>query len=60
MSAPFEYVGDELHCEGVPLARIAADVGTPVYVYSRTELERAYRAFDAALDGRPAPHALRR
>jgi diaminopimelate decarboxylase len=53
MSAPFEYVGDELHCEGVPLARIAAEVGTPVYVYSRTELERAYRAFDAALDGIP-------
>ena len=53
MSAPFEYVGDELHCEGVPLARIAAEVGTPVYVYSRTELERAYRAFDAALEGIP-------
>lgn len=53
MSAPFEYVGDELCCEGVPLARIAAEVGTPVYVYSRTELERAYRAFDAALDGVP-------
>jgi diaminopimelate decarboxylase len=51
--APFDYVGDELHCEGVPLARIAAEVGTPVYVYSRTELERAYRAFDAALDGIP-------
>src|SRR5258705_13873312 len=53
MSAPFEYVGDELHCERVPLARIAAEVGTPVYVYSRTELERAYRAFDSALDGIP-------
>ncbi|HWO21664.1 MAG TPA: diaminopimelate decarboxylase [Kofleriaceae bacterium] len=53
MPAPFEYVGDELHCEGVPLSRIAAEVGTPVYVYSRTELERAYRAFDAALDGIP-------
>ncbi len=53
MSAPFEYAGDELHCERVSLARIAAEVGTPVYVYSRTELERAYRAFDAALDGIP-------
>jgi diaminopimelate decarboxylase len=53
MPAPFEYVGDELHCEGVPLSRIAAEVGTPVYVYSRTELERAYRAFDSALDGIP-------
>src|SRR5688572_29075753 len=53
MSEPFEYVGGELHCERVPLAQIAAEVGTPVYVYSRTELERAYRAFDAALDGIP-------
>lgn len=53
MPAPFEYVDGELHCERVPLARIAADVGTPVYVYSRTELERAYRAFDSALDGIP-------
>jgi diaminopimelate decarboxylase len=52
MSA-FGYHGDELHCEGVPLARIAEEVGTPVYVYSRGELERAYRAFDAALEGIP-------
>jgi diaminopimelate decarboxylase len=51
--APFPYVADELHCEGVPLANIAAEVGTPVYVYSQRELERAYTAFDAALDGIP-------
>jgi diaminopimelate decarboxylase len=50
---PFEYRGNELCCEAVPLARIAGEVGTPVYVYSRGELERAYRAFDAALDGIP-------
>jgi diaminopimelate decarboxylase len=50
---PFEYRGGELCCEQVPLARIASEVGTPVYVYSRAELERAYRAFDAALDGIP-------
>src|SRR5687767_66272 len=53
MSGPFEYRGDELHCEQVPLAKIAAEVGTPVYVYSRAELERAYKAFDAALEGIP-------
>jgi len=53
MSGVFEYQGEELHCEGVPLAKIAAEVGTPVYVYSQAELERAYRAFDAALDGIP-------
>jgi len=53
MTAPFEYKSDELHCEGVSLATIAREVGTPVYVYSRRELERAYKAFDAALDGLP-------
>ena len=51
--SPFQYKSDELHCEGVPLAKIAAEVGTPVYVYSRGELERAYKAFDAALEGMP-------
>ncbi|MEJ7597024.1 MAG: diaminopimelate decarboxylase [Kofleriaceae bacterium] len=53
MSLPFTSKSDELHCEGVPLSRIAAEVGTPFYVYSRGELERAYRAFDAALEGIP-------
>jgi diaminopimelate decarboxylase len=49
MSAPFDYRGNEMYCEGVALAKIAAEVGTPAYVYSRAELERAYRAFDGAL-----------
>jgi len=47
----FEYRGDVLHCEDVPLNAIAEAVGTPCYVYSRGELERAYRRFDAALEG---------
>jgi diaminopimelate decarboxylase len=47
----FDYRDDELCCEGVPLAKIADEVGTPVYVYSRGMIEQAYRAFDAALDG---------
>ena len=51
--SPFQYKSDELYCEGVSLSKIAAEVGTPVYVYSRTELERAYKAFDAALEGMP-------
>ena len=49
MSGPFEYNNGELHCEGVSLTAIADAVGTPAYVYSRTEIERAYRAFDEAL-----------
>ena len=51
--AAFEYIGPELYCEGVALAEIADTVGTPVYVYSRAEIERAYHAFDAALAGIP-------
>ena len=50
---PFEYRNHELYCEDVPLAKIAEDVGTPVYVYSRGDIERAYKAFDAALEGIP-------
>jgi diaminopimelate decarboxylase len=50
---PFAYQSGELTCEGVRISNIAAEVGTPFYVYSRAELERAYRAFDAALDGLP-------
>ena len=50
---PFQYRNHELHCEDVALTRIADEVGTPVYVYSRSEIERAYRAFDAALEGIP-------
>lgn len=45
----FEYRGDELYCEQVSLAKIAAEVGTPVYVYSHATLERHYKVFDNAL-----------
>ena len=45
----FEYRGGELYAEDVPLARIAAEVGTPVYVYSRATLERHARVFQAAV-----------
>jgi len=45
----FEVRGGELHCEDVPLSRIAAEVGTPVYVYSSATLERHYTVFRDAL-----------
>ena len=45
----FEYQGDELFCEAVPLSRIADEVGTPTYVYSHATLSRHYRVFDEAL-----------
>jgi diaminopimelate decarboxylase len=46
----FEYGPEGLACEGVPLARIAAQVGTPVYVYSRATLERHFTVFREALE----------
>ncbi len=47
----FEFHGGELCCEGVPLARIAQAVGTPVYVYSSATLERHYQVLRDALTG---------
>lgn len=38
----------ELWCEGVPLSRIAEEVGAPVYVYSTATLERHFSVFQAA------------
>ncbi|AWW74075.1 diaminopimelate decarboxylase [Erythrobacter sp. KY5] len=49
----FTYRDGVMHAENVPLPRIAEDVGTPVYVYSRATLERHARVFREALDGVP-------
>lgn len=49
----FEYRGNQLYCEDVPLAKIAAEVGTPVYVYSHATLARHYKVFDDALKAHP-------
>ncbi|MFN4113067.1 MAG: diaminopimelate decarboxylase [Sphingomonadaceae bacterium] len=45
----FSLIDGVLHAEGVPLPRIAAEVGTPVYVYSRATLERHAQVFREAL-----------
>ncbi len=42
-----------MHAEDVPLPRIADEVGTPVYVYSRATLERHARVFREALNDVP-------
>src|SRR5882724_5539069 len=49
----FAYQGSELCCEEVPLAKIAQDVGTPCYIYSRRMLVEGYRALDQAFAGLP-------
>jgi diaminopimelate decarboxylase len=49
----FQYRGDTLHAEEVPLDRLASEFGTPAYVYSRATLERHWHAFDRAFADRP-------
>ncbi len=49
----FLYRDGILMAEDVPLAEIAAAVGTPFYVYSAATLLRHFHLFDQALDGLP-------
>jgi diaminopimelate decarboxylase len=52
----FQLRGGELYAEDVPMARIAEEVGTPVYVYSRATLERHARVFREGLAAVPRKH----
>ncbi len=47
----FLYRGGRLHAEDVPLADIAAAVGTPFYCYSAATFTRHFGLFDTALSG---------
>jgi len=47
----FLYRNGALYAEDVPVAEIAAAVGTPFYVYSTATLLRHFKAFDDALAG---------
>lgn len=48
----FIYHDNELFVESVPLEQIAAEFGTPCYVYSRSALTKAYQEFDSAFADR--------
>ena len=49
----FQYCGDRLMCEEVPIDRIAEVVGTPFYLYSHATLTHHFRVFDQAFSGIP-------
>lgn len=53
MQSPFEYRAGVLYCEDVELERIAAQAGTPLYVYSASAIRGRFREYDAALSGVP-------
>ncbi len=48
----FSYQDGVLNAEGVDLRAVAAEFGTPCYVYSRAAIERRWRAFDQAFQAR--------
>jgi len=48
---PFLFRGNDLYCEDVALADIAAEYGTPCYVYSKAFLLSRCRAYSQALAG---------
>jgi len=60
----FGYRNGHYHAEDVPLRRIADDIGTPFYCYSRSAIESNYRAYTDALQefesDRYDPRAIRR
>jgi diaminopimelate decarboxylase len=41
----------QLHAEAIPLTRLAARFGTPLYVYSASTIRERYRQFDLAFRG---------
>ena len=47
----FHYHDGTLHCEGVNLADLAIQHGTPLYVYSANTIQDHYRRLSSALSG---------
>ena len=47
----FQFRSGVLHCEDVDISAIAAEIGTPFYLYSRATLERHFQAFDQSFAG---------
>lgn len=47
----FQYHGNELYCEDVPVTEIADAIGTPFYLYSHHTLENHFTVFDNAFKG---------
>lgn len=53
MTSPFHYRSGALHVEDVPVRRIAAEVGTPVYCYSAAALREQWQRFSEAFAAMP-------
>ena len=49
----FHYSGNDYYCDQVPLADLAAAIGTPAYVYSAETILSNFRAYDEAFGDLP-------
>ena len=49
----FQYKNEQLYVEDLPVKQLAEEFGTPLYIYSRSTLERHWHAFDSALGDHP-------
>src|SRR5689334_25376274 len=52
----FPYSGNDLYCEQVPLADLAAAVGTPAYVYSSAAILGSFQDYDQSFGD--VPHTV--
>jgi diaminopimelate decarboxylase len=50
---PFAYRNRTLHCDGVILTALAEQHGTPLYVYSATQIKHRFGLFQTAFAARP-------
>jgi diaminopimelate decarboxylase len=53
---PFAYRNRTLHCDGVDLTTLAAEHGTPLYVYSAEQITHRFQLFQQAFA--PRPHTI--
>ncbi|MDB3869590.1 diaminopimelate decarboxylase [Candidatus Thioglobus sp.] len=49
----FSYKNQSLHAESVDIADLMQSYGSPLYVYSRTDIEKNWREFDSAFGQHP-------
>ncbi len=49
----FQYKGNDLYCEDMAIEKIAKEVGTPFYLYSKETLEHHFKVFDIAFSDVP-------
>jgi diaminopimelate decarboxylase len=52
----FTYKNNALHCERIPVQKLAEKYGTPLYVYSASAIRERYRILDGAFRG--VPHTI--